>query len=97
MCIRALSSGLLFVAIGQGTQSSGSQYIGSPAVSAPGSPREDLQHNDSQATLRAGSETGSVGSERGQGGIWNIRRRAEEVGNLLEGRLGGFELSKEAR
>lgn len=97
MCIRALSSGLLFVAIGQGAQPTGSQYISSPNISAPGSPREVLQHNDSQATLKVGSEAGSVRSERGQGGIWSIRKRAEEVGNLLEGKLGGFELNAEAR
>ena len=97
MCIRALSSGLLFVAIGQGAQPSGSQYLGSPAVSVPGSPRDVSQHNDNQGILQAGSEAGSVGSERGQGGIWSIRRRAEEVGNQLEGKLGGFELSAEAR
>ena len=97
MCIRALTSGLLFVAIGQGAHLSGSQYVGSPAISAAGSPRDALQYNDSQANLKAGSEAGSVGSERGQGGIWSIRKRVEEVGNLLEGKLGGFELSTEAR
>lgn len=41
------------------------------------------------------SEAGSVGTERSVVGasIWGVRRQAEEVGRLLEGRLEGFGLS----
>jgi len=46
----------------------------------------------------AASEAGSVGSERGaQASIWGFRRRADEVGGLLEGKLEGFVFSEEGR
>lgn len=44
------------------------------------------------------SDAGSAGSERGaQASIFGVRRRADEVGAALEGRLEGFVLSPEGR
>ena len=112
MCIRALSSGLLFVAIGPSNAfPSPFQYpqhlnvprhIGSNYTSPPSSPAP--QEGDAHGALTtlhaegtisgAGSDVGSVGTERGtNASIWRVRKRAAEVSQLLEGRLEGFELS----
>ncbi|PSS22177.1 hypothetical protein M430DRAFT_49329 [Amorphotheca resinae ATCC 22711] len=113
MCIRALSSGLLFVAVGPSNISPSqfpSQHLNVPRhiLSGSGSPpsspaaHEGNTHG-SQVSLHAhgegtfsgaGSEAGSVGAERStHASIWSVRRQAEEVGRLLEGRFEGFVLS----
>ncbi|KAG9241259.1 hypothetical protein BJ878DRAFT_483111 [Calycina marina] len=97
MCIRLLTPGLLFVAIGENGGRVGGGGEGMEIGSVLGSPRENCNsHSNGVIGIgKATSEAGSVGSERGQGGIWGIRRRTEEVGNLLEEKLEGFELSSE--
>ena len=112
MCIRALSSGLLFVAIGPSNVFSlpfqythnpnaprhiGSNYTSPPSSPAPhdGDGRGPLGTLHAEGTFSgAGSEAGSVGTERGaNASLWGVRKRAAEVRQLLEGRLEGFVLS----
>ena len=101
MCIRALKSGLLFVAIGPSPSSSTQhQQIGSRHTSPPSSPSALEREHGSQLSLQgemsgAVSEAGSMGTERSVVGasIWGIRRQAEDLGRRLEGRLEGFGLS----
>lgn len=107
MCIRALKSGLLFVAIGpspsfntQTYPGSRHQQIGSRHTSPPSSPSALERELGSQLSLQgemsgAASEAGSVRTERSVVGasIWGIRRQAEDLGRRLEGRLEGFGLS----
>lgn len=101
MCIRALRSGLLFVAISPSSSSTAGPYLSSQQISAgqtspPGSPGVlEVQHGSTLSLQAAGSEAGSVGTERSLvgSGVWGVRRQAEEVGRLLEGRLEGFGLS----
>jgi hypothetical protein len=110
MCIRSLSSGLLFVAIGPSSTPSPNPQHRIPLsanTSAPGSPGvNEMGHHGSQVSLHGhdgllggpASEAGSIGSERGaQASIWGVRRRAAEVGQALEGKLEGFVLSGEGR
>jgi hypothetical protein len=76
-------------------------------TSAPGSPGiHEIYRYESQVSLHvhgevlsgAVSDAGSAGSERGaQASIFGVRRRADEVGAALEGRLEGFVLSPEGR
>jgi hypothetical protein len=78
--------------------------IGEGSTSPPLSPhlKQDETHG-SQASSQAhgegttsggGSEAGSAVTERGaHASIWSVRRHAEEVGRLLEEKLGGFVLS----
>jgi hypothetical protein len=78
--------------------------IGEGSTSPPLSPplKQDEMHG-SQVSLQAhgegmisgaGSEAGSAVTERGaHASIWSVRRHAEEVGRLLEEKLGGFVLS----
>ena len=106
MCIRALKSGLLFVAIGPSPSTStqspypSSQHIASGHTSPPSSPSALGREHGSQLSLPgemsgAVSDAGSVGTERSVVGasIWGVRRQAEELGRRLEGRLEGFGLS----
>jgi hypothetical protein len=112
MCIRALRSGLLFVAIGPSSSlpsatvspQPSSQYLQqhlTSHASPPASPNTQLEREQaSQLSLHvevasgAGSDSGSVGTERSAGAsIWGIRRQAEEVSRFLEGALQGFVLS----
>lgn len=81
-----------------------SPSIGEGSTSPPLSPplKQDEMHG-SQVSLQAhgegtisgaGSEAGSAVTERGaHASIWGVRRHAEEVGRLLEEKLGGFVLS----
>jgi len=107
MCIRALTSGLLFVAIGPSTASAvqspypSSQYLHHLSqTSPPSSPSAQSDREQSQLGLQgevgssAVSEAGSIGTERSMGAsIWGVRRQAEDVGRFLEGALQGFMLS----
>lgn len=104
MCIRALSSGLLFVAIGPSNVfpspfQYSQQYLNVPGhissnyTSPPSSP---VPHEGETAGTISGtgSEVGSVGTERGaNASIWGVRKKALEISQLLEDRLEGFELS----
>ena len=90
MCIRALKSGLLFVAIGGGTTSSSSS--GRLGVEGGG----EISKSPSIASLHAGSEGGSMREGAGKG-IWGVRRWAERMGDVVEGKLRGLELSGEVR
>jgi hypothetical protein len=64
---------------------------GENAESEPASPNA----GGSQVSLHAGSENGSLRDSKG--GIWGVRRWAESIGEAIEGRLKGFELSAESR
>jgi hypothetical protein len=69
--------------------------------SVPGSPGESRlgvegkgmeTRNGSLLSLKS---EGSVGEGQRVGGMWSVRREAEEVGRFLEKRLEGFGLSVE--
>jgi hypothetical protein len=105
MYIRALSSGLLFVAIGPSnvfpSHLNVPRHIGSTYTSPLLSPApHDGDAYGTMATLHtegvisaARSEASSVGTERGANtSLWGVRKRATEVSQLLEGRLEGFVL-----
>jgi hypothetical protein len=109
MCIRALTSGLLFVAIGPDPSSAQSPYPSSQYLqhltsvsSSPNAQLDREREGGSQLKLEdvgsGGSEAGSIGTERSVGAsIWGVRRQAEDVGRFLEGALQGFVLSSVER
>jgi hypothetical protein len=90
MCIRALKSGLLFVAIGLSQQ----QGAGSRHTSPPASPGM-LEGHGSQLSLAGELAVSEAATERSVVGssIWGVRRQADEVGRFLEERLEGFGMS----
>jgi len=96
MCVRALSSGLLFVAIGPSStshQSSQHLTLGSESHSlAPSSPGIQESYGSQMSLHEARSDAGSVVGDA-KASIWGVRRRADEVAKALEGRLDGFVLS----
>ena len=102
--MRALRSGLLFVAIGPSLHSTihlshpSSQYLQHLSLSHTSPPASPSALGEREhilgVTSGAVSEVDSIGTEAITGAsMWGIRRQAEDVGRFLEGALQGFVLS----